>query len=357
MKKRIVIKIGSSSIIKPTKINYEQIINLACGINKIKEEYDVLIVSSGAIALGKMKLNITPKSIKQKQACAAIGQASLIETYEKIFTMYQLNVAQILLNHDDFENRKRLVNLENTIDALLENGIIPIINENDALATEEIKVGDNDTLAALTASLINADTLVLCSDIDGLYDTNPNNDSNAKLIPVVEDVTKLDVDVSGKSKSSVGTGGMATKINAAKIVCSMGVKMIIMNAKSISELESALQNKIGSTFLPIGKMNKYQGWMRYNSSSKGTIVVDLGAKNALLARKSLLPSGILEVEGDYLANSIVDVIYENEVIAKGLSKYSSLETKLVKGKSLNYCLELFHKKEIIHADDLVLLTK
>lgn len=355
MKKRMVIKIGSSSIVNSGKINCEKIIELARGILKIRKEYDILIVSSGAIALGKGKLNIQPKAMKDKQACAAIGQASLINSYEDIFNMYKMPVAQILLSHDDFSDRKRLINLENTIDALFENGVIPIINENDALAIEEIKVGDNDTLAAMVATCADASVLILCSDIDGIYTCNPNTSDEAKFIPYVQDVFKLKVSTEGSSSSEVGTGGMVTKLRAAKMVCSLGCDMIIINSNKVSDLDIALDQKIGSFFKSTNFLSKKQGWVMFNAQIKGKIIVDAGAMDAIRDRKSLLPSGILDVEGDFLAGSVIELCHEGIIFAKGVINYSALEVKIVMGKSSKTCIDLFKcSKPICHANDIVL---
>lgn len=358
MKKRLVIKIGSSSIIDKDCVNYVRIKELAKSIKRLSDEYDTLIVSSGAIALGKIKLKINLKTMGDKQASAAVGQANLIQTYEDIFSKEGLFVAQILLNHDDFENRKRIINLENTINSLLENHVIPIINENDALSVDEIKVGDNDTLAALVASAVDADKLILCSDIDGLYDKNPNIYADAKFINVIEDVFNLSVDTKGESSSNVGTGGMSTKIMAAKIACSRGCDMIIINSNSINMLDKALSNEIGSLFKAVERLNKYKGWMLFNNKSKGSIIIDLGAKNAILNRKSLLPSGIVDVAGKFLEDSIIDIKYQDSIIAKGLSNFSSEEIKKVIGlKSNDAAIILDSSKHIVHANDIVLVEE
>ncbi len=356
MKKRIVIKIGSSSIVSKNKIQFDNLIELAKSIKELKTEYDLVVVTSGAIALGGMKLNSKPKTIKEKQAYAAIGQVKLIQLYEQVFSMYDLNVAQILLNHDDFDDRNRMLNLENTLNSLFEQDIIPIINENDALAVEEIKVGDNDTLGALTSILVQAKILILCSDIDGLYDKNPSVYSDAIMIKTIENVNELNVSTEGVSASDVGTGGMATKIKAAKITNSCNCDMIIMNSKNMGNISDAINNKIGSRFLGHDLINRYQAWMKYFATSKGLINVDLGAMNALKNRKSLLPSGIISVDSIFASNNVIDIAYNNQVFAKGKIKYSSNEVKLAIGKSTKECSDILNgPKEIIHANEIVLL--
>lgn len=356
MKKRIVIKIGSSSLISNNSINYGQIEQLAKSIIELKNEYEILVVSSGAIALGKLKMGCSPKTLMEKQACAAVGQAALMQVYDNVFSKKGLQVAQILLNHDDFENRIRLKNFENTIDALTQNDIIPIINENDALAVAEIKVGDNDTLAALVASAVDASILILLSDIDGLYDKNPKENSDAKLIRVIDNVFELKVDTNGKRMSDLGVGGMETKIKAAKIVCSRGSKMIIINSNAIGNIIGAIKGEIGSLFLDVANLNKYKGWMLFNNKSKGSIVIDEGAKNAMLKRKSLLPAGIKSVCGSFLAASMVDITYKDIKIAKGIVNYSSADIKKVIGMKLDEASKILGSdKEIIHANDMVIV--
>lgn len=355
MRKRLVIKIGSSSIIGGGKIKYDCLDSLASSINKLKKQYDCILVTSGAVALGSIITKIKPKTIKEKQALAAIGQAELIKVYEETFDQYEMKVAQILLSHDDFGNRKRIVHLENTIDTLLSMNVLPIINENDALAVDEIKVGDNDTLAALIASVIKSQILVLCSDIDGLYDKNPNIYDDAKLIPFIDDISSLNVDTEGKS--DVGTGGMATKIKAAKIVTKAGCDMIIINSNKVGFIEDAINNKIGSYFKSNDSLSNFNHWLLYKSNIDGSIIIDDGAKDAILKNKSLLSSGIIDTKGDFLSSSIVEIINNNKRIAVGRVKYSSYEINRIKGLSQIEVKKLMgdkFKSTVIHTDELVL---
>lgn len=353
MKKRIVIKIGSSSIVGKDILK-SRLVDLAKSIKTLQEEYDVLVVSSGAIAIGSKILGKTPKTIPLKQACAALGQAKLIQAYEEVFAIYDMKVSQILLSHDDFGNRKRLTNLGNTIDSLLDNGIIPIINENDALAVEEIKVGDNDTLGALTSSLVSAQILILVSDIDGLYDKNPNMYEDAKIIREIRSLSDLNVSTEGKS--DVGTGGMETKLRAAKIVTTCGCDMIIINSNKLDMINNAVNKEIGSYFYSEKSMNKYNHWMLYSSNVEGDILVDDGAKDALLNRKSLLPSGIIRINSSFKKNSVVNICdKEGNIFARGEVSYDSNEIRLSIGKSKNECKELGIVKPIIHANSITLM--
>lgn len=234
--KRIIIKVGSSSLCNEDGvIDKEKILHLVLQISKLKHfGYEIVLVSSGAIAAGRgiMKYHELPSSMPEKQALAAIGQAKLMQIYEEIFQLFKIQCAQILLNHDDFHNQNRLLNLTNTLDTLLEFGIIPIVNENDALSVDEIKVGDNDTLSALLVPVVEADLLILVSDIDGLYTADPSLNKNAKLLKYVERVDEKIMKMATGTTSALGTGGMATKINAAKFVNDYGSHMVIVNGQT-----------------------------------------------------------------------------------------------------------------------------
>ena len=299
--RKIIVKIGSSSLILPNgMINYDRINDLIKQISILMNEgKKVLLVTSGAIAIGMGRLNLSkkPKELPLKQACAALGQVHLIEAYEKIAEKHNLLCAQILVNHDDFENRKRMLHFSNTLDELFHQHVLPIINENDALAVEEIKVGDNDTLASLLVPMIQADLLILFSDIDGLYDKNPKEDKNANLISVVNEINDEIEKMAGNKISSVGTGGMLTKLKAARIATSSGANMRIVNAKYVSNLSDIVHGyNIGTLFLA-GKtiISSKNHWLIYKTHAKGRIEVDMGAKDALVKqRKSLLPGGIID---------------------------------------------------------------
>ena len=366
--KRIIIKIGSSSITtSDLSINKNLIDFLMKSFLDFKKMgIGVALVSSGAIALGMHELGLKrkPKEMSLKQACASVGQAKLMEYYNFFAEKYNLKCGQILVNHDDFEDRKRMLYLSNTLDAMFKNDIIPILNENDALAVEEIKVGDNDTLAALVAPMIDADLLILFSDIDGLYDKNPKIYNDAKMI---EEVSSINDDIKkmcGTNTSNVGTGGMITKINAAKIVTTAGCNMIICNSNKIERLIDIINGEnIGTLFIKNeNSFTSREHWMIYKTHSKGKIIIDDGCKNALLNNKiSILPKGIIGVSNVFLKNSIVDIVDKsNNILAKGISNYSSTEISKIQGMESSLVLSIFgpeSKKEVIHANNLVILKE
>lgn len=366
--KRIIIKIGSSSITtSDLSINKNLIDFLMKSFLDFKKMgIGVALVSSGAIALGMHELGLKrkPKEMSLKQACASVGQAKLMEYYNFFAEKYNLKCGQILVNHDDFEDRKRMLYLSNTLDAMFKNDIIPILNENDALAVEEIKVGDNDTLAALVAPMIDADLLILFSDIDGLYDKNPKIYNDAKMI---EEVSSINDDIKkmcGTNTSIVGTGGMITKINAAKIVTTAGCNMIICNSNKIERLIDIINGEnIGTLFIKNeNSFTSREHWMIYKTHSKGKIIIDDGCKNALLNNKiSILPKGIIGVSNVFLKNSIVDIVDKsNNILAKGISNYSSSEISKIQGMESSLVLSIFgpeSKKEVIHANNLVILKE
>lgn len=361
---RIIIKVGSSSLVLENgNINIEAIDVLIKSINTLMNQgMEVALVTSGAIALGMGKLGLTskPKKMSLKQACAALGQATLMNEYEKCAMNYNLLCAQILVNHDDFENRNRMIHLSNTLEELFENKILPIINENDALNVDEIKVGDNDTLSALIAPMVNADLLVLASDIDGLYDKNPKQYKDAKKIDYVHKIDKSIDDMIGDITSNVGTGGMETKIKAARISTKAGCNMAIISSKDIDKIINLINGEnIGTLFISSEKkMHSKEHWIVYNTYGKGTIVVDDGAKQALFERKSLLPKGVLLINGMFSDNSVVFISdKDNNVIAKGITNFSSNDILLIKGKHSNEAKQILNteKEEIIHANSLVLI--
>ncbi len=253
--KKIVVKIGSSSLTYDTGlINMRRIESLCKLLSDIHNSgKQVILVSSGAIAVGtaKLGLRVYPKTTAERQAAAAVGQSELMYLYDKFFSEYNHKIAQVLLTREDIENPKRKHNVENTFSQLQQWGAIPIVNENDTVSVEEIEIGDNDTLSAIVASLTQADGLILMSDIDGLYDANPNTDPTAKLIPVVEKIDESIERMAGGAGTKVGTGGMATKIAAAKIATKAGCAMCIMNSNDLTKIYDLLDGKqVGTLFLP-----------------------------------------------------------------------------------------------------------
>ncbi|WP_301082198.1 glutamate 5-kinase [Thomasclavelia cocleata] len=365
--KNLVIKIGSSSLCDDEgNINKEKILNLIQQIAYIKRKgINITLVSSGAINAGVHIMNLAkrPQTIPQKQALAAIGQASLMQIYEELFSLFNLRCAQILLNHDDFDDRKRLMNFNNAMQALIDYDVVPIINENDTLAVEEIKVGDNDTLASLVVPAVNADMVVLVSDINGLYDDNPHTNENAKLIKNVNGITKEIEDMAKDASSKVGTGGMITKIKAAKVCNDFGCDMAIVNGNQQNVLVDLMDGKdVGTYFNGVAgrTLNSRQHWIMYRSMPKGSIIVDDGAKLALINNHtSLLPKGIVDVRGNFLISQIVDIIDLNNILlARGMVNYSSDEIKLIKGLNTREIKNVLHYKdydEVVHANNLVLV--
>ena len=361
--KRLIIKIGSSSLVKKDlSINQPVLIKVMEQFKKLIDNgIEPCIVTSGAIALGmhELKLDKKPSNMSLKQACAAIGQAKLMEYYNKAAEIYGLTLGQILVNHDDFQVRKRMIYLSNTLDSMFKNGVVPVINENDALSVEEIKVGDNDTLASLIAPMINADLLVLFSDIDGLYDKNPKLYNDAKLIPVVEKIDDKILSFASGSSTNVGTGGMATKLDAALISTSANVNMIICNSNRMDSLVEIVNgSEIGTLFVKNKGIHSRDHWITFKAKALGSIFVDDGFVKAFDKKKiSILPKGIIGVSGNFNSGSIIDVrTKDNKIIAKGICNYSNSEIDLIKGENTDRIEEILGKKmkpEVIHANDLV----
>lgn len=361
----VIIKIGSSSLCNDEGVlNKEKILKLISQIATIKRRgIKVTIVSSGAINAGMqaLKLEKRPTDIAKKQALAAIGQAHLMQIYEDLFGLFELKCAQILLNHDDFDDRKRLMNLHHAMQSIIDYDVIPIINENDTLAVEEIKVGDNDTLASLLLPIVDAQMLVLVSDIDGLYDDNPHTNKEAKLISHVEGITSEILGYAKDASSSVGTGGMITKIRAAQIVNEYGCDMAIVNGNQEHVLIDLLDGKDVGTYFdgrPGRTLSSRNHWIMYRSHPKGKIIVDDGASQVIKTKHtSLLPKGIVQVNGQFMMGSVVDIVdLEGKMIARGMTNYSSDEIKLIKGLKSSQIEDVLHYKdydEVIHADNLV----
>ena len=362
--KTIMVKVGSSSLCdEKGRINKERILGLVQQISKLRKQgYKMVLVSSGAVAAGAglMGFESRPLAIPKKQALAAIGQGHLMQIYEEIFELFDLKVAQILLNHSDFDDRKRLLNLYNTINALTDYGAIPIINENDALAVEEIKVGDNDTLAALLVPVVEADLVILVSDIDGLYTKNPREYDDAILLKYVEKVDDEIWNMAGASHSAFGTGGMQTKLNAAKIVNAYGSHMVIVNGEKENYLLNIFNEKEEGTWFKgdAQSMSARTHWLAYRVNARGKIIVDEGAGKALLDHhKSLLPGGIIGVEGQFLKDHVVTIETKDQEIGRGIVNYSSDEIRQIMGKHSDQIEAILHYKGsdvVIHANNMIL---
>jgi glutamate 5-kinase len=364
--KRIVIKIGSRVLTGDTDgIDGDFLRGLARDVAGCRKSgREVVIVSSGAVAAGvkQLKLAERPRTIPQKQAAAAVGQTRLMQCYEEAFGNRDLVVAQILLTRDDLSNRQRFLNARAALDTLLAYGVVPIINENDTVVVEEIKFGDNDNLSALVTNLAEANLLVIMTDIDGFYDSDPRINPDAALVPLVKAVTREIERAAGGSGSTVGTGGMATKLAAAKKASQYGVPTIIINGRRPDTLGRALDGEqVGTFFLPAkDSLNRRKHWIAYTLRPKGTITVDGGAVQVLRRQgKSLLPSGISCVEGDFERGSCVRVCGPDGVeFARGIADYSAQEIGKILGCrscEIEAMLGYRYGDEIIHRDNLVML--
>ncbi len=364
--KRVVIKIGSRVLTGDKNgLDGDFLKSLAGDVAKFRQNgREVVIVSSGAVAAGIKELGLgdRPRTIPEKQAAAAVGQSRLMQCYKESFTEYNLKVAQILLTSDDLSNRQRFLNARSTLDTLLAYGVVPVINENDTVVVEEIKFGDNDNLSALVTNLAEANLLVIMTDIDGFYDSDPRSNPDARLVPLVRAVTKEIEQAGGGTGSSVSTGGMATKLAAAKKASQYGVPTIIINGRKPDTLNRTLAGEeVGTLFLPaMDSLNRRKHWIAYSLRPKGRILVDEGAV-AVLSRhgKSLLPSGISMVEGDFERGSSVRVCGpDGEEFARGIVDYSRQEIEKILGcKScdIEKILGYRYGDEIIHRDNLVIL--
>lgn len=365
--RRIVIKVGSAVLTSSDQgLDEERIERLASDISSIMDQgRDVVLVSSGAIAAGLAKLGLKKKKgmpLSLKQAAAAIGQSGLMWMYEKTFNTHGKKVAQVLLTREDLSNRARFLNARNTLQTLLDYGVIPVINENDTVSVDEIKFGDNDNLSGMVVHLTDADLLIILSDIEGLYTGDPKIDSSAVLIPVVEKITAEVQRFAGDSHSSLGTGGMSSKLMTARKVGEYGAPTVIVNGKKNGVLRALFDGmEVGTLFLPRpDKQDSRKHWIAYTVCSNGRVMVDDGAREALMNKgRSLLPGGIVSVEGTFRAGDCVTCIDRSEsAFARGLVKYSSADLDRIKGlKTSQIESVLGHKDydEIIHRDDLVIL--
>ena len=376
--KRVVIKVGSSIITKREKRNNEwanalnanNVRLLARTIRQIVDRNcEVVLVSSGAIMAGRERLGLhrADLSIPEKQACAAIGQSYLMHTYEKKFEKEGIKVAQILLGHDDLRSRKRFLNAKHTLEALLEHKVIPIINENDSVTIDEIKIGDNDTLSATVACLLNAQLLIVLSDVDGLFSRDPSSkmregDAPMKIIEHVDCITQKIEKLAGGSKSKVSVGGMYTKILAAKQTMSFGIPTLIVNGFDKSIAEKIYKGKSVGTLFWAGreKIKKRKHWIAHTLKPSGKIMIDSGAKKAILSQgKSLLPAGVIKVEGKFEFGNAVRILGEDgKEIARGLVNYNFRDLGSIMGMRTSEVKKIFEDNfynEVIHRDDLTLL--
>ena len=361
--KKIVIKIGSSILIddkgKPKKNWLKGLVSDIKFL--IKKQKNIVLVSSGAIAMGCEKLKIKKKNLKieKSQAVASLGQIELMDFYKKVFKKNKITISQILLTLDDTEQRRRSINARRTIDNLLNMGIVPIVNENDTTATTEIKYGDNDRLAARVAQIISADCLILLSDVDGLYTDNPKKSRQTKLIKVVKKIDENIKKFAFKTENSYGSGGMKTKIEAAKICQISGCYMAIANGKSKNPIKKIIDNQKCTWFLPqISKLDARKQWIIGSIAPKGEIIIDQGAVKAINNGKSLLPAGVKKINGNFEKGDHILVKNQsnNAECARGLTSFSSIEIEKIKGSHSSKIKDILgyaSREEIIHKDDLV----
>jgi len=360
--KRILIKIGSAVLTGSDGLDRQIIDQLVDEMASLERSgHRVVIVTSGAIASGKHRMGLTGplKSMPQKQAAAAIGQGRLMRVYSNAFGRHNLYVAQILLISSDLTDRKRYLNVKNTLTTLMDWGVIAIINENDSVAVDEIKFGDNDHLAAMIANLMEADLVVNLTITDGLYDKNPEKSKKAKVISLVKEFTNDIESAATKETSDVGSGGMRSKVLAAKKVVASGIPYIIAPGKRKNILTDIFAGEeLGTLFLPSKQhLNSRKYWIAFTLRSRGRLVLDEGAKKALVGGgKSLLPSGIVDVEGEFgIGDPVVCVDCEGSILAKGLVSYCSADIKKIMGLKTNKIEQVLGYKdydEVIHRDNL-----
>ena len=372
-KLRIVIKIGSNLITENENIlNYEVIKNLCNQIAAIQKDHNqVIIVSSGAVAAGSQYLSKFEKEIKinnnsivQKQLLASIGQPILMNAYEKYFSQSSIMISQALLSREDFENRLGYLNIRNTLSELLSLNVIPIINENDVVSTEELidrAYGDNDRLSAMVSNAIDADLLILLGTIDGLYTSDPNIDKKATKIGIVENITDEIINYAQGSIDGIGSGGMTSKIQAANISINSGTEMYIASGLENDVIKRIISGEIiGTKFLSKQSLNESRKrWLMTGySSSKGDISLDDGAIRAIKNRSSILPPGIINTTGDFDRGDIIGIRNSNDkIIGWGISNYSSKEISKIKGINSSKIIEVVEKNygsEVIHRNNLVL---
>ncbi len=371
--KRLVIKLGTNVLRNDDgEASLPRLYSYIEDISKlVKSGKEVILVTSGAVGLGRKKLGVEKSDdIVLRQACAAIGQSKLMSIYENGFDAYGIKIAQVLLIEDDFAQRKRYLSLRNTLNKLLELGVVPIINQNDTVSTLELETvykdvqvsfSDNDKLSALVASELDAELLLILSDINGLYDSNPKTNPNAKIINKVEDVTD-EIMRMASGVSDGGRGGMKTKLEAARLVTRSGGKVLITNGKTPHIIKDTFEgNFIGTMFFPANEsLSGKKRWIGYATNIIGKIVVNHGAKKAVLEKgSSLLPIGVVEVINEFKRGEVISILDENkEEIARGITNYSSEECKKIMGQHSDNILEILGSKtydEVVVRDNITTL--
>lgn len=366
---RIVIKLGTSTLTQASgQLNLELLAEL---VRQVAAEHkagkEILLVTSGAVGagLGRLNLRKKPASLPERQAVAAIGQGLLMEVYAKFFAGHGITAAQILLTREDMNDRRRYLNARNTLLRLVNDFMaVPVINENDTVATEELdlRFGDNDTLSALVAGLVGADLLLLLSDVNGLFTGDPRKNRQASLIPVVKEITPEIRTVAGRAGTTLGTGGMLTKLEAARIVTSSGIFMVLASGKEPRVINRITNGDyVGTIFLPVREnLLERKRWIAFAGQPRGEVVIDKGAVEALTThKKSLLPSGVVGVKGEFNLGDLVSVVDGTDrEIARGLSNFSAGEIRKIMGKKTGAIIKVLgHKSydEVVHRNNLVCL--
>lgn len=363
--KRVVIKIGSSSLTRADgTLSHEKLAAHSQAIAYLMDSgVEVILISSGAISAGFRDLGYSsrPVTVAGRQAAAAVGQGLLIEAYNHIFKLYGYVTAQLLLTRDSFSHEKQFSNSYQTITELLKRRVLPIINENDSVAIDELTFGDNDMLSALVSGLVNADALIMLTDINGIYDKNPYLDHEAKRYQMINYVSEQLIEqTSQHSSSKVGTGGMKSKLMAAKMATTLGVNCFVGKGEGKDNLTKILTGDGDGTYIGDKHrphVRKHKQWIAFHSVISGKILIDDGAKHALLSEgKSLLAAGILAVENYFVQNDVVEIYYNKQLIAKGQVNYSSEQINQVKGLSSSEAMSITGctKPEVIHRNKLIL---
>ncbi len=366
--RRVVVKIGSSLLSDRQRIDrgrLEMLVDDLCDLRQ--RGMEVILVTSGAIASGvaRMGLKEAPKTIPQRQAAAAVGQINLMAAYQEFFAARGQLIGQILLTGDDLGHRRRYLNARHTIESLLAAGVVPVANENDTVAVDEIKLGENDNLSAMIATLIDAQLLIILSDVDGLYNSDPRRDADATLVELVEQPTGRVLALATDSAGPVGTGGMASKMNAARKASLAGIATVIANGTRPRVLQRVVdpQASVGTLVLAQGdRITRRKHWIGYTLKPAGTIVVDQGARDAVVERgRSLLPKGVQEVQGNFgIGECVRCVAPDGTEFARGLVSYSAAELARINGlhsKQIAAVLGYKTTDEVIHRNDLVLTDK
>lgn len=362
--KRIVVKIGSAVLTTEEGINLGLICRIADQLSALHERgVDIVLVSSGAVAAGRgaMLNKIELNDLPARQAASSIGQSRLMHEYDETFRRFGLITSQVLLTRDGLQSRKRFLNARNTLSRLLEWRVIPIINENDTVSIQELKFGDNDTLASLILNVVEADLFINLTSADGVFDKNPDQYPDAKRIDVIENISEIDIEAMCDGKTLSGTGGMFSKMRAARRAAQLGVPTLILSGKQRMIIERVFAGEeCGTWIIPEDKsVSRRKFWLAYNNNPEGDIIVDRGAQKALQEKgKSLLPAGIIEIRGDFESGALLRILNsDGESFGAGITNYSSNDLELIKNHQSNEISEILGHgtySEAIHRDNMLL---